>query len=642
LLRQFQFTNFNTSGREENRTGSTEGVQKRTLGGSQKVSQVPVQSTSRVHTRSTSKKSKDFEKVKKKSLEAPTTSTAATKGQTTREEREITSVIDEGTEEIEEKSTERSDTSSSRTNLPADSRINPGNRMSLDSSTQPSAMEQQMKEMMLLMQTQIAEQKLRQAESDQRFMELEVRMSKAVRDEAIRARVDGSTTEGLGREQAERDSQTVSAGGAEVLVADLNRRAQELYSSSNSNSDVNGSSSAGMTFPGRQVLSTPWVPRSSSSTSLSVAPVPLAAQPIWNFTSASIAAGGANGASTVPSPMRSGTAMASLQGISSGVVKLEDFRGLAPTELVESEARKPNVLENWIYSIERALKRGGMKSAPVPDRIDFATSYFDRATFNWWTGHAMMLAARGTPVLQWEEFTKALRDYFTPIADEDTALRRLLTLGMASSESMPVYIARAAELFHRISRTRCSTEMAGEALLIGVDANRFPLALKEAKTVHNQHRARAGVGTTFEVLCSLLQEAAATEPGRSGEQPASSSHQSGNHNSSSNHHQGGKGRKGGGKPVGLSNVEYENTQEDEEEGKSQPGDLRSSALQSSKDKPSYQEHVECYKCGEKGHISRKCTSKKELRSCNNCGGKGHLRPFCTKDGGGRYSGSKNG
>ena len=281
-----------------------------------------------------------------------------------------------------------------------------------------------------------------------------------------------------------------------------------------------------------------------------------------------------------------------------------------PKELTATEATKPEALEDWIYATERMLR--AVQASTFVEQMEYAGRYWDRAVQAWWTGAQLLAVERGQPVVSWEAFVATLRANYSPVADADTAMRKLVSIRMGSAETMEAYVARAQELVNRIPQVRLESHMAAEFLLAGVDSAHFPItyaALSEATQAARKGTGGRGLG--FAEARAKLVEAAAREPllfVKGG----------------GTHHRGhaGSGTRTQVNAVATSAGRYDAlAEENESDDKEDSGRAQRGVLAINRDEAT------CYRCHLKGHLASEC-KKPDPRKCYNCGKTGHLKSDC--------------
>ena len=293
-----------------------------------------------------------------------------------------------------------------------------------------------------------------------------------------------------------------------------------------------------------------------------------------------------------------------------------------PPELKATEAVKPESLEDWIYATERMLR--AVQASSFAEQLEYAGRYWDRAVQAWWTGAQLLATERGQPVSDWDTFVATLRSNYSPVADADMAMRKLVSIKMRGEESMEAYVSRAQELVQRIPSARLETHMAAEFLLAGIAGDRFPItyaALLEATQTARKRSGGRGLG--FAEARAKLVEAAAREPGTQWMAKGGG---------------GGGGSQGGGvgvasgyrgasgarklvNSVSTNNNRYSQLSEDEGDDRASSGQDQRSVSAINLDGP------KCYRCQGMGHTSRDC-KKTETRTCHRCRKTGHLIADC--------------
>lgn len=285
----------------------------------------------------------------------------------------------------------------------------------------------------------------------------------------------------------------------------------------------------------------------------------------------------------------------------------------APKELTATEAARPEGLEDWIFTVERMLR--GLQADTFTEQLEYASLYWDRAVQSWWTGAQLLAVERGQPVADWDAFVETLRANYSPVADADTAWRKLVSIRMGSAEQMETYVARAQELVNRIPQARLETHTAAEFLLAGVDGARFPITYAGMlQATQAARKVTGGRGLGFAEARAKLVEAASREPSLHWTRVGGSGSGGG-----SNHRAAGGAKTQvsavatGGRYARLSGEE----EEEVSDGEQAQRNLGAINLQ----------EATCYRCHMKGHLANEC-KKPDPRKCYGCGGTGHLKKDC--------------
>jgi hypothetical protein len=342
-----------------------------------------------------------------------------------------------------------------------------------------------------------------------------------------------------------------------------------------------------------------------------------------------------------PPHARPGSASAALRALGASAAPAPTAAQLkvpTPPELNATEATRPEALEDWIYATERMLEAIGVRD--FSEQMRYARRYWDRAVQAWWTGAQLLAVERGQPVSDWDTFVLTLRANYSPVADADTAWRKLVGIKMRGEESMEAYVSRAQELVQRIPQARLDTHTAAEFLMAGVSGERFPItyaALLEA--TQNERKLSGGRGLGFARARAKLVEAASREPSTHWMQAKGGSGGS----SGSSGGGGANGYRGAGgarklvNAVSTSNNGYSQLsgEEDDDDRGARGGQEQRSINAINLDGP------KCYRCQAMGHTSRDC-KRPETRTCHRCRKVGHLIADCpgrVKGGGGPPGGA---
>ena len=281
-----------------------------------------------------------------------------------------------------------------------------------------------------------------------------------------------------------------------------------------------------------------------------------------------------------------------------------------------TRARPLEPLEDWLFKLDQLFAQTHTVETDWRGRAQMAQLHWDRHMALWWAGRQEAAVAAGTPILSWVAFVAALRRQFVPAGDSQLARSELFKLKMRSGETMEAYMQRAVLLVVRAGGLMESKTAAALALE-GVDKFRFPFT---CAAVARKERAAGAMGMSFAQMREELTVEAAMEPQLSGR-------------SSNNSNSGGSSSSGGGAKGAANNrqlrinalqQQLKALEEGDEEGDAgeafDVAPIGTGAGRESRD--------HCYKCGQEGHTTPDCKSKKELRSCFHCRQPGHLKPRC--------------
>lgn len=307
------------------------------------------------------------------------------------------------------------------------------------------------------------------------------------------------------------------------------------------------------------------------------------------------------------------------------------IKQLPPGQFTTVQASNSEQLEDYLFNVGRAIKSNLLER--YEDRAELFEAKLDRSVYSWWQGACELAQEEGKPIDTFNKLAEAVRNNYTPVADEEQAMTLLLRVEQAAGESMEVYLTRAQGLRQRVSKTRVPDTIAGEVLLKGMSEARFPWTCMTLKREQQEQRSKTGQGHGFTQLRAKLAAMAAIEPGRSKAAAAPSTQpqpQQQQLQQGRGRRAGANGNGGGGRGTGahINTLALQQTEQQEE---SDPGE-EAGAEQGARthvNAMSQGPARKCYKCGELGHIAADCTSNKpDSRVCMICNEKGHISPDC--------------
>ncbi len=316
-----------------------------------------------------------------------------------------------------------------------------------------------------------------------------------------------------------------------------------------------------------------------------------------------------------------------------------------PQRLSYASASEPDVLDNWLFTLEQLFTQLGLAEFNAAGRMREAAMTWDLPTDRWWRAHAAQLQAKGTPVLTWAAFVAALQAHFVPVKDAEAATEELLRVRQRGGESMDAYLLRAAQLLVR-SRGAVQDETAAQLVLSHADKARLPFAVAAARKAMRA----SGTPLSFAALRATLVEAALDEPilamrgtggGGGSQQSSSGSNSSGNSSSSGSTRStssSGNGTAGRGQAAHATDKKHVRVQALRRELAELTGEADMEAADGDEAQLLQAAPVgtsggagngrPCSKCGGQGHGFRQCTSSKELRACLRCDVVGHVVANC--------------
>lgn len=202
--------------------------------------------------------------------------------------------------------------------------------------------------------------------------------------------------------------------------------------------------------------------------------------------------------------------LAELQPGSPSAPKL---KAIEPERLTYKAAADKNKLEEWIFTAEQMLQQQKLAAAPLERQLQLIKLFWDQALNKWWDSADKVKKQQGNAIVNWKQLQLLMRSTFLSTVDEDTAVAEIRRAEMKAKEGMGEYTQRIAALYDRISEERVTSQMAAELLAEGVQPARFPLLVAAYKKEQSEHRkVHNGRGMHFDTVRERLMELSKAEP----------------------------------------------------------------------------------------------------------------------------------